>query len=268
MPLLMRLFEILEEFKKWNELKFALLVSVLSLVLHSTFLTHLLGMMTIVQMHEMGHAIVANLGGIPALPIGVMGFTMWFSYNRIYIFALILILVQVYFLYRFYQNEKLFLFFVGLFILFINLKMTFFLPVIKLHQYISAGGLIGEILFPTIILSLFFLDIEIIPKWSFWKYVLSGYVLLGYTATLKMWYRIAIFKQSLPFGSALSSDGASDTNGDLNRLVSAGWTEHSIRQFYFNSVKMSLTIIIISIVYGFWLKLNDKDSEFENSESL
>jgi len=258
--------KIIETIKNWTEMKFIVAVSCISLFIHSTFLTHLVSMATVVQLHELGHAIVANLGGILAIPIGVMGFTMWFSYERLYFFVVLLLCVQMFLIYKAYKLERSFLFITGIFILMINIKLTFFLPIIKLHQYISAGGLAGEILLPMMGLSLFFFNIEDIPRWDFWKYVIAGYVTVSYVATLKMWYRIITYQQPLPFGSALSVDGASDTNGDLNKLVAAGWTEQSIRHFYVNAIKISILVILCSALYHFWIKLNEKSPESENSE--
>lgn len=262
----MSLSKIIEILKNWTEIKFLLIVSCISLFIHSTFLTHLISMMTVVQLHELGHAIVANLGGILAIPIGVMGFTMWFSYERLYFFVFLFLCVQVFLIYKFYKLERSFLFIVGICILVINIKLVFFLPLIKLHQYISAAGLAGEIFLPMVGLSLFFFKIEDIPRWDFWKYVIAGYMTIAYVATLKMWYRIVTHQQPLPFGSALSVDGASDTNGDLNKLVAAGWTESSIQHFYVNSIKFSVVIILSSAIYQLWISFNEKSSELENSE--
>lgn len=258
--------KIIETIKNWTEIKFILIVACISLFIHSTFLTHLVSMVTVVQLHELGHAIVANLGGVLAIPIGVMGFTMWFSYERLYLFVFLLLCAQIFLLYKAYELERSFLFTVGIFILIVNIKLTFFLPIIKLHQYVSAAGLAGEILLPMVGLSLFFFDIEDIPRWNFWKFVVAGYVTVGYVSTLKMWYRIMTYQQPLPFGSALSVDGASDTNGDLNRLVAAGWTEQSIRHFYVNAIKLSILVILCSALYQLWIKLNEKSSEAANSE--
>jgi len=211
-----------------------------------------------IPIHEMGHALMAWLGGKWAFPVFVAGFT-FIGQNRSALIIGLSLFFYILSFFWFYKNRNFFLLSVTLILFSLFVKFTFRISEIKLEQYIALAGLLGEIVLPTIGLAIYFFDLKDIPHWNFWKYFVAFYCTVALYDSGLMWLRILDNLQNLPFGSALSSNGASDSSGDLNRLVSAGWTNPQITHFYISSFKICLMVILICMIFSFMIDTNEEN---------
>lgn len=206
-----------------------------------------------IPLHEMGHALMAWMGGRWAVPLGAIvptaGMTLIAS-SRSTIFIFIFFSFLSYGIYFFYRKKYNFHLNILLFIFFLSLYLTFRPEEMQLASFISFAGILGEILLSTFLIICFYYNLTERFRWDFWRFPVLFYGATGFTNTALQWYNIKKHLQTLPMGSAVSGEGARDMSGDLNQLILAGWSEAQITAVYWFFIKTCIILIILHYAIG------------------
>jgi hypothetical protein len=199
----------------------------------------LLQMTTAMWMHELGHAIVAWLGGFFAVPLPFL--TIAPSEDRSLLVILLVALalgVGAFFAYRSGRRAVLALL-VGLAILQVVLSAV--LNTAQATKWVIFAGLAGEIVLPALIILMFYLRLP--GRWDFWRYpavVLSG---VTYARELLLWVGVARGSRWMPHGSAMGDDSM----GDVERLASTyHWPAHALADDYVHIAYACLAAIALT----------------------
>ena len=223
---------------------------------------HIFTLFASIPCHEMGHASAAWFFGRFALPIGAIvptaGMTIiggehhyWVNFLYFSFFAAL-----GYFGYR---AEKYFIVTASAVFIFLSLYFMKTFSESEAGPIISAAGVAGEFLIASFLIISFYNPLFKKMRWDFFRYPFLVIGCASLTNALTMWLRIQKHLQSLPFGTAISADGSGDTNGDMNRLIQAGWTEEHIIQKYLVMAKIAVTLILLQYLYSLYLSMSKKD---------
>lgn len=233
------------------KVKALLLFLVISTFLNLAF-EPLVFLISSMPMHELGHAICSWLGGRAAVPILMAGVT-FISGERSMFFVVVFSAALIY-LFRWCAKREMKLaagVIVGLMLVFI--KFAFLIRPSQLEEYILLAGQIGEIVLPTILVSLFFLNYLKLPHWEFWKMIFGAYGFIGFVAAILKWIYISTGRWPLPKGSILSSDEAGSSDGDLNQLLMMGWTDARFVHF-FTTMTAVCAVIVVAVALYAWIQ--------------
>ena len=217
------------------------------------FLRILSFLFSTIPLHEMGHALIAWMGGRWAIPLGAIvptaGMTL-ISYSRsllcIFLFFTLL-LVALYWAftkqYRYHLNLLLLIF--GL-----SCYLTFGIDEMELAGIVSMGGILGEIVLSTFLIVSFYYNLTTRFRWDFWRFPALLFGTTAFLNTALQWYRIKNNLEAMPMGSAISAEGARDMSGDLNQLILAGWSPGQITLIYWSFIKTCALIIATYYISG------------------
>lgn len=201
--------------------------------------------------HELGHAFCSWLGGRPAVPILMAGVT-FISEERSSLFVFLFSVLLIYLFRLFAKKDLKILAGVIVAIAFFFIKFAFILDPLKLKEYILLSGQIGEILIPSVFVSLFFYNYLQLPRWEFWKIIFGAYGFIGFIAAVVKWVNISKGRWPLPKGSILSSDGAGASDGDLNQLLMMGWTDSRFVHFFTTMTTVCVVSVLAVAIYS-WI---------------
>lgn len=212
-------------------------------------------LLAVIPFHEMGHAITAWMGGRWAFPLGAMipsaGMT-WIGFERSPPVTAFWISAFAFLGYQAFQKRVYFLFVLSISAILSSIYLSFLISNETLDIWISLGGIAGEMILTSLLISGFYHNFFESWRWSFFRIPIMLYSSLAFAHTFAYWRQIESQTAKLPFGSAISSDGARDAGGDLNRLLAAGWTEEQITSFYLLILKSTLLWIAINFLFGLW----------------
>lgn len=206
-----------------------------------------------IPLHELGHAVSAWMVGYTAIPLGAIvptaGLTLIGSERH----AWVHLLYFGFFGYLAYKawKQKVY-FFVVLSSAFILISILAFsvLSQPQVSPFISFGGIAGEFFLAGVLILCFYQPSFQKIRWDFFRYPFFIMGCMSFVNATRMWIRIQNGVQAMPYGSAISSDGAADTNGDMNKLVAAGWTPQEIASRYLWLAKIMFTLILIQYIYS------------------
>lgn len=217
------------------------------------FLRILSYLLTTIPLHEMGHAMMAWMGGRWAIPLGAIvptaGMTL-IAYSRSSVFIFFYYSLLVYGIYYFHRKQYSFHLNMLVLIFFISGFLTFRIDELRLASYISLAGIMGEIFLSTFLIISFYYNLTTRFRWDFWRFPVLFFGACGFTNTALQWYRIKNNLQALPMGSAVSGEGARDMSGDLNQLILAGWSPAQIIVIYWSFIKICIVVIVGYYVIG------------------
>lgn len=206
-----------------------------------------------IPLHELGHAVMAWMGGVLAIPLGFFvptaGLTVH-AENRNILVSLLFIGSLSWVAYRAWLEKLLFLSTLAAIIISTSLYFTFIASLNDLRIWITFSGCAGEFILGTILILAFYNPLFSFLRWDFFRY---PFLLMGtyaYFNAFTMWSRISKKLQPLPYGTAISANGAQDTNGDMNRLIAGGWTEADIVSNYLTIGKICLFLIVMQYMYS------------------
>jgi hypothetical protein len=183
-----------------------------------SFLAHFVGM----PFHECGHAAASWLGAHPALPLPF--FTFWWEERSFWAGALLLILLGV--LGRACWRERCYFAVTcaGAAALWL-LVLGVLVPARTSSMVQILGGPYGELVLPSLVLTLFYFRLPAAWRWDFWRFPLALPASLALAQAFFTWNTAAHNLGALPFGSALGDPA----DGDLDRLVAHyGWTTEEL----------------------------------------
>lgn len=237
-------------------LRFALPTAFLvSLIFASIdFLRILSFLFATIPLHEMGHALVAWMGGRWAVPLGAIvptaGMTL-ISDSRSTFFIILFFSLLAAGIYRTFTMQYRFHLSLLLLIFALSCFLTFGIGELQLAAFISMAGILGEIVLSTFLIVCFYYNLTTRFRWDFWRFPALFFGTTAFTNTALQWYRIKNNLQEMPMGSAVSAEGAKDMTGDLNQLILAGWSTGQITLIYWSFIKTCALIIVTYYVSGF-----------------
>lgn len=240
-------------------LRFALPAAfIVSLIFSSVdFLRILSYLLATIPLHELGHALVAWMGGRWAIPLGAIvptaGMTL-ISNSRSMFFIVIFFSLLVLGIYYFYTKQYRFHLSILLLIFALSCFLTFRIDEMRLASYISMAGILGEIILSTFLIVCFYYNLTNRFRWDFWRFPALLFGTIAFTNTALQWYRIKNNLQAMPMGSAISAEGARDMSGDLNQLILAGWMPQQIILIYWTFIKTSALIIVTYYITGIFIE--------------
>jgi hypothetical protein len=190
--------------------------------------------------HELGHAVVAWLGGFMAVPLpfftvvpreersplvvivvaGLIGAVAWEAWRRKYRPLLagcgVLLLVQI--------------------------ALTFGLNPAQAAQWWIFAGQAGAIVLPAVVMVAFYQRAG--WRWDFWRYPALVIAAIGYAHAMFTWIGVARGTEVMPHGSAVGQE----SEGDMERLVRTyAWTRESLAHAY---LVLGLACLgVLAIVY-------------------
>lgn len=227
---------------------------VISWIVHSVWTLRMLGHFTSsIPLHELGHAVMAWIGGIPAIPVGFFiptaGQTLSFE-NRNFLVSLPFWGILSFIGYRAWLEKLWFVGTLSILTIFISIYFTAIEPLSGLKTWMVFSGCAGEFILGATLILAFHNPLFSLLRWDFFRY---PFLLMGtysYLNAFLMWNRIQRKIEAIPYGTGISVDGAKDINGDMNRLIASGWTEADITSRYVTVGKICLSVIVIQYVYS------------------
>jgi hypothetical protein len=175
--------------------------------------------------HELGHAVVAWLGGFVAIPLPFV--TLHASEDRTFLGAMLLTLsiaIGAFFAFR-RRAWALLTLLGGLASL--QLLLTLTLNPAQATKWVIFAGLGGELVIPTLWMVAFYQRLP--GRWDFWRYPALAASGVTFVRGLFLWTRVVSGARSMPHGSMVGSD----SEGDVERLVRFyHFTEHGLAQAY------------------------------------
>lgn len=193
--------------------------------------------------HELGHASWRWLNGRSAFP--TLFFTFYSQPGRSVVFTL-LVVGGLFALFVWARREECFglaglavLFFVA----FVGLLA---LPPAREHVLESFAGLFGEFWISTLWVLLFYYRFPDVVRWERLRWVFLFLGAAAYTRILGVFWKSREDMTLLPWGSFFGGDG------DLDRLLSAGWLVPFIRRTYFMTALVCGLLMAAHYLYFEW----------------
>ncbi|MDP8999102.1 MAG: hypothetical protein M3O46_03215 [Myxococcota bacterium] len=175
--------------------------------------------------HELGHAIVAWLGGFMAVPLPF--FTIVPRDDRsVTVIATVLAMIGAIAFEAVRRKLWVLVGFAGALAVIQGL-LTFVLNPAQSAQWWIFAGQGGAIVLPTLVMLAFYQPIG--WRWDFWRYPAAALAAVGYVHAMFIWVGVARGTAVMPHGSAVGEE----SEGDMERLVRTyGWTRESLAHAY------------------------------------
>lgn len=206
-----------------------------------------------IPLHELGHAVMAWIGGIPAIPVGFFvptaGLTLS-SGERNFLVSLVFWGILSFVGYRAWLEKIWFICTLSVLYILISIYFTFLEPLGSVMTWMAFCGCAGEFILGTTLILAFHNSLFSFLRWDFFRY---PFLLMGtysYLNAFLKWNNIQRKIEAIPYGTGISVDGAKDTGGDMNRLIAGGWTEADIISGYVTVGKICLLVIAIQYIYS------------------
>lgn len=194
-------------------------------------LAHLLGLSVLVWgtlnmwFHELGHAIVAWLGGFVAAPLPF--FTLVPRKDRSVVVITIVVGTIGAIAYEAVKRRLWTLVAFAGVLAGGQLLLTFVLDTAQARQWWIFAGQGGAIVLPTLVMLAFYQRLG--WRWDFWRYPVVALAAVGFVHAMSVWIGVARGTAVMPHGSAVGSE----SEGDMERLVrDYHWTKESLAETY------------------------------------
>ncbi len=203
----------------------------------------------IIWIHELGHATVGWLGGYRALPLP-FGWTSISANKSAFVYLGVLTLLGLLF-WTGKKERRLWPMVLASVLAIAQFYMTWVISDNTFETLFSFGGIGGEFYLSTLLIVSFYFPLPAKWRWDFYRY--PAMLMAGFTfiAAFSRWRQIKRGLEAIPWGTMLMGSG--DAGGDMNRLVSQGWSDQRIIDTY-NSLGSLCLIVIISVYFYFFLK--------------
>ena len=226
---------------------FALLLPYLNI------LDYLFSILLVIAFHELGHAVMYWLFGIPAVPTYFFSVAFLTKFSPLFFFCFLSFWAWVVWASR--KANYLFLYYGGIIVIGLLFFFSFIVPFFIEKEILTIyGGLGGELILSTVVLCAFFAKL---PKYFNWK--VSRYVVGFITATVFwhssfLWIKAIKDHAVLPMGAmidfGLMSGGPS--SGDLDKLIrDYHWDVNKIIGVYLITALVCLFIQIAAYLVSF-----------------
>jgi hypothetical protein len=197
--------------------------------------------------HELGHAVIAWLGGFVAIPLPFV--TLHASEDRTLLGATLLTLsIAVGAFFAFRHRAWVLLTLLGT-LASLQWLLTLALNPAQATKWVIFAGLGGELVIPTLWIVAFYQRLP--GRWDFWRYPVLAASGVTFVRGLFLWTRVASGARAMPHGSMVGSD----SEGDVERLVRFyHFTERGLAQAY-----LALAwgcFAILACVYAFRVRVS------------
>ncbi len=199
-------------------------------------------------LHELGHAALAWFCGLHAVPLPFITFTFPEEKSALTSIALALILLTAIHFGR--TRRRPYLVVLGALGLLLQAALTFFAPASRTGEWISFAGCAGELVWSTLLVISFYYRLPDRVRWDFFRYLALLFGAFGLVHAATQWYSVSRGLTPLPLGSALG--GADDPGGDMNKLLSHGWTPGGVAGAYVRLAQACLALVAAH--YAFFLR--------------
>ena len=203
----------------------------------------------IIWVHEFGHATVAWLCGYRAIPLP-FGWTSTSLEKSLFVYFGVLILFGLLF-WTGQKEKRKWPMVLSVVLAALQFWGTWIISDNRYDLLMSFGGVGGEFYLSTLLIVSFYFPLPAHWRWDFYRYPAllgAGFVFLS---SAWRWRQIESGLQAIPWGTMLGGSG--DAGGDMNRLVSHGWSDQQIIDAY-NSLGGACVIVILSVYAYFFLK--------------
>jgi hypothetical protein len=223
----------------------ALPVAVVAVVmLHQVALARFLQQATVgMVVHEFGHAVAAWLSGTLAVP--ALFVTMTGERRHLYAFLLPMGGAVVA-MWRGWKRDLSFWLVFGLLLLPIVAVGAFGLSEVDRPMWISWAGVGGEFVLGALLVIASNHTLAHTKKWASSRYVCLVVGVAALVPAYIRWTRIAAGTDPFPIGSLIYGD----SDGDMNRLLAAGYTQAGIAHGYLTVGAVCLALIALDWIVG------------------
>jgi hypothetical protein len=175
--------------------------------------------------HELGHAVVAWLGGFIAIPLPFV--TLRASEDRSSLaIAVVALAIAAGGFVAFRRRAWTLVAVLGA-LAALQSMLSLFLNPAQATKWVIFAGLAGELVLPTLFIAAFYQRLP--ARWDFWRYPVLVASSVTLVRGLFLWTRVALGTRPMPHGSIVGSD----SEGDVERLVGFyHWGESSLAQTY------------------------------------
>ncbi len=215
----------------------------LAWVLTLTSFGEAIAILSRIQFHELGHALVAWSTGRRALPLP-FGWTSW-SFERSTILVSMELLFPVLLTIHGLRERKPAAIAVA-----VALGCVFgaglVIPLTTSEEWLVAGGNVGEALLPAVALLAFHAPLPERARWDFWRWPLALVSIVALVSVVSHHADIASGARPVPFGSFVTGRAG---DGDLERLVNDyGWPSESLRPFFGTLSRLALGLGVVPML--------------------
>ncbi len=200
--------------------------------------------------HELGHASWRWLNGRSAVP--ALFFTFYSDPARSVVFSLLVLGSLVALLLWARTAECPGLTALAAFFLCVFAAFALAMPPVKEHLLESFAGIFGEFWIGTLWVVLFYYRFPSAVRWKQLRWVFLFLGAAAYTRILGIFLTSRDDVSRLPWGSFYGGDG------DLDRLLAAGWLVPFIREVYFRTAAICGTVMALHYAY-FLLRVQPAD---------
>jgi hypothetical protein len=210
-------------------------------------LAHVLGFSVLVWatlemwFHELGHAMVAWLGGFMAVPLPFFT-TVPRDDRSVAVIVVVLGMIGAIAYEAARRRLWVLVGFAGA-LLVVQVLLTFVLNPAQATQWWIFAGQAGAIVLPTLVMLAFYQPIG--WRWDFWRYPAVVLAAIGFVHAMFVWVGVARKTAVMPHGSAVGQE----SEGDMERLVRTyGWTKESLAHTYLALGLVCLAALAVAYV--------------------
>ena len=205
-----------------------------------------------VWVHELGHATVAWMRGLPAAPLPFgLTFVGEERSNIVYGIGLILFGLLVT---SGVKERKFTAVVLGVALATVQAWAMWRLPPDEGRMWLAFGGVGGELILATTMMGLFYCEFPGRFRWGGCRYVFLFIGAGRFFETYGFWKRVKRGDEGIPYGSMVN--GEEDGGGDMNVLHNEyGWTQHRIIHTYNDLADACLLALVLLYVF-FALRLD------------
>jgi hypothetical protein len=195
--------------------------------------------------HEFGHATIAWLAGRRAIPLP-FGWTNVDPERSLFVYLGLLLLFGLMFWVGRREQKRWTMLLAGILIV-LQFWFTWLLPISRFETLLSFGGIGGELYLCTLLIVSFYFPLPAYWRWDFYRYPVVLGAAFTFWGQFWLWQQINRGIEEIPWGSMWG--GPSD--GDMNNLSNAGWSDQQIIGTYTTLSHVCLIALLgIYLYYG------------------
>jgi hypothetical protein len=178
--------------------------------------------------HELGHTFAAWLSGRFALPIPAI--LTFISVDRSAVLSSIVLAPLLGGMVWAARRRRVTLALVLATLAAVSIDLSFLTTNAQSLMWLAFAGCGGEILLSALVAASFYAPLPARARWDFWRW---PFVLVACCVLVNadhQWRTISADVELLPRGTAM--EGSRDANGDMDKLLRAGWTSEEIAGAY------------------------------------
>jgi hypothetical protein len=178
--------------------------------------------------HEAGHAVTAWLSGRYAFPIPVV--LTIIALQRSTALSLVVLVPLVVGMVLAARARRIASALALSLAAAVCIDLSFVMAEDESRMWVTFGGCGGEIVLSALVVASFYARLPARVRWDFWRWPFVLVACCTLVAADHSWRAVAADPELLPRGTAM--EGARDANGDMDKLLRAGWTPEGVAATY------------------------------------